>query len=103
MSFYFVFGVQKRVWKMLQRSEKPINEEVQFRNVKDKMWTTHFRKLIHTEELENYYHPINEQTNQLEIDAEEIVETILTSKNEKASGNDDILYELIKYHGSKVR
>lgn len=92
-----LYGAQKRVWKMLQKQKKNVNECIQINNITKEEWTGYFRKQLPQSKNPNM--TVNHGTNntKIVIPMEKIKEHIQQLKNRKSPGLDFITNEMIKY------
>ncbi|XP_044749780.1 uncharacterized protein LOC123310377 [Coccinella septempunctata] len=98
-----LYGGQRKIWNMLRKRKKPVNEEVVINAIDQEIWVKYFENLYDTgnddnNELETQDPPSPYETGD-QITLEELQNALKKPKNRKSPGTDQIPNELLKYGG----
>ncbi|KAH1004457.1 hypothetical protein HUJ05_005266 [Dendroctonus ponderosae] len=92
---------QKKIWNMLRKRKKPVNEEVVISAIDQETWATYFENLYDNNsknsddtEIEN---PSSTGEQEESITLGEVQTAIQRLKNRKSPGTDNIPNELLKF------
>lgn len=106
-----LYGAQRKIWKLLRKYKKPIDEAVQTTNITPESWTTYFKALYETnntlQEDPTYPTGVMSPNGTLNEDCtiteEDVTLNIGKLKNRKAPGPDNISNEMIKSGGLELK
>ena len=95
-----VYGAQKKVWKLIRRTKKEVNEFVTNNKITIDEWEIFFRELYRgtSSDLGNIL-AINEA---IPLSKDEIEKELRSLKNRKSPGPDGISNEMLKYGGTEL-
>lgn len=96
-----LYGAQKRIWNMIRKRKKQVNEEVQINNITPEIWIKHFGNLLGQEPTKDNLEMDAPQADSITL--EEVQKATQKTKNRNAPGIDNITNETIKYVGLEIQ
>ena len=95
-----IYGAQKKVWKLIRRTKKEVNELVTYSKSTIDEWENFFRKLYRgtSDDLE----PMFAISEDIPLSKEDIEKELRLLKNRKSPGPNGISNEMLKYGGTEL-
>ena len=95
-----IYGVQKKVWKLIRSTKKEVNELVINNKITIHEWEKSFYELYKgtSDDLE----PMLDVREDISLTKEDIEKELRSLKNRKSPGPDGIFNEMIKYGSTKL-
>lgn len=99
---YDLYGTQKRIWKMLQKQKKNVNEYTQVNHISKEDWVNHHKAQHNQLQTSNTVIPETDNKEKIDIPMKKLRESVTRLKNRKTPGPDGITNEMIKYGGDSI-
>ena len=95
-----IYGAQKKVWQLIRRTKKEVNELVTYSKSTIDEWENFFRKLYRgtSDDLE----PMFAISEDIPLSKEDIEKELRLLKNRKSPGPNGISNEMLKYGGTEL-
>ena len=96
-----IYRAQKKVWKMINKNKKEMNEFVSKNKITIEEWEDFFGNL-YTSTICPNVEPLAQKIDDIFFSTEEIEKEVKTLKNRKSPGHDNISNEMLKYGGGEL-
>jgi hypothetical protein len=95
-----IYGAQKKVWKLIRRTKKEVNEFITNNKITIDEWENFFRGMYGGQSCDS--EPLSAIIEDIPLSTEEIGKELRSLKNRKSPGPDGISNEMLKYDGTEL-